>query len=90
MYYAQVKTNIPSSAMLIDECVKWAIGITAAVVIKPTRSPSLLRNIDFDNVAIQRRISTRLLSYLADEGKFSFVYAAMTNGELVGDRAASK
>ena len=89
-YSSQLKTNIPSSAVLIDECVKWTIGITAAVVVKPTRCPSSLRNIDFDNVAIQRRITTRLLSHLADKGFFSFVYAAMTNGELVRDHAASK
>ena len=76
--------------MLIDERVKWILGITAAVVVKPTRCPTSLRNNDFGKVAIQRRISTRLLIRLADEGKFSFVYAAMTNGELVWFRAASK
>ena len=28
-YSAQVKTNIPSSAVLISESVQWIIGITA-------------------------------------------------------------
>ena len=84
------KSNIPSSAVLISESVQWIIGITAAVVGKRTWCPTSLRNNDFGNVAIQRRISARLLLHLADEGEFRLVYAAMTDGELVRCHTVSK
>ena len=87
--YCGSEIFIPSSAVLINESVQRIIGITAAVVVKPTQ---VLRNSNFGNVAIQRQINinTRLLLHVADEGEFSYVYAAMTNRELVQCHAASK